>query len=713
MKFKPTLIASSIAVLMAQGAGAVTTEQSQMTNLAQTGVTAAWAQGFTGKGSIIAVIDSGFDLSNTDIKGKVLASKTFNATVLANEKTNIYSFNTKVVQAGSDVTWSLHGTEMAVVAAGSLNGTGGVGVAPDAKLLLAQVGQGVVYSNGAWVNSDTGMSLSGINSALTWAEQNKATVANLSLGSTYDNTFIGKVTAMAGSPGVYVAPSNYGSMYGYTKTDLMNFAGASKSMVIVAAAGNQGLAYSAFPGAFATQVDASGNLLLGGRMLIVGSVDNKNVISSFSNQAGSLCTTVKNGTCADPYQVKDFYVVAPGNMQVTSLPSQVSGGVTAGANTTAYVTGTSPAAAYVSGGIAVLKQAWPQLTAAQLVQLVKVTATDLGKPGVDEVYGYGLVNFDKATQPLGNLKVANFAVKQGIVTAGAYATNSTAMTTNGSISIKTSSVLQNVQAIDSINRNYTVDMTRAQSGYRVATYQYSSAWLALSPIGYHEAAFPLGQDKIVKMMQTANGVATEIETFKKDYSWSLQIGSMQEANGFLGNQGSGLMNMGSSNTTFAALGINTNIAEDVKLTAQYGIGLTRANNVSDSMLQVNGQIVSQTMKLGLAKDKIFMKGGFYKDQATVSLVSPVTVMNGRANATAVTGYNHTENEDGSVTSNPVITTQAFNMRPNVMPLDLVFGYNILDKQGGKLAVNFAHQMNVGGVGSASANGIGISYFKAF
>jgi len=395
------------------------------------------------------------------------------------------------------------------------------------------------------------------------------------------------------------------------------------------------------------------------------------------------------------------------------LPSQVAGGVTNGANTTAYVTGTSPAAAYVSGGIAVLKQAWPQLTAAQLVQLVKVTATDLGKPGVDEVYGYGLVNFDKATQPLGNLKVANFTVKQGIVTAGAYATNSTAMSTNGSISIKTSSVLQNVQAIDSINRNYTVDMTRAQSGYRVATYQYSSPWLALNSTGYHEAAFPLGQDKIVKMMQTANGVATEIETFKKDYSWTVQVGSMQEANGFLGNQGSGLMNLGSSNTTFASVGINTNIAEDVKLMAQYGVGLTRANNVGDSMLQVNGQIISQTMKLGIAKEKIFMKGGFYKDSATVSLVSPVTVMNGRATATAVTNYNHTENEDGSVTSNPVITSQAFNMRPDVMPLDVVFGYNIVDKQGGKLAINFAHQMNVGGVSGATANGIGISYFKAF
>ncbi|GGQ41233.1 S8 family serine peptidase [Couchioplanes azureus] len=54
--------------------------------------------------------------------------------------------------------------------------------------------------------------------------------------------------------------------------------------------------------------------------------------------------------------------------------------------------GTSDAAAIVSGAAALLRSKYPGMTAEEVVQRLKDTATDKGAPGVDEEYGHGIVN---------------------------------------------------------------------------------------------------------------------------------------------------------------------------------------------------------------------------------------------------------------------------------------------------------------------------------
>ena len=54
--------------------------------------------------------------------------------------------------------------------------------------------------------------------------------------------------------------------------------------------------------------------------------------------------------------------------------------------------GTSMATPHVSGAVAVAAQMFPDATYSQLAQLVLQTATDLGEPGIDPVYGWGLLN---------------------------------------------------------------------------------------------------------------------------------------------------------------------------------------------------------------------------------------------------------------------------------------------------------------------------------
>ena len=55
-------------------------------------------------------------------------------------------------------------------------------------------------------------------------------------------------------------------------------------------------------------------------------------------------------------------------------------------------TGTSDAAAIVSGAAALLRSRHPDMTAEQVVQRLKQTAIDRGTPGLDPEYGHGIIN---------------------------------------------------------------------------------------------------------------------------------------------------------------------------------------------------------------------------------------------------------------------------------------------------------------------------------
>ncbi len=120
----------------------------------QIGGPAAWANGLTGKGIKIAVVDTGVDATHPDLAGKVLASANFSSSP---DATDHYG----------------HGTHVASIAAGTGAGSGGSyrGVAPDAKLLSAKV------------LGDDGTGLySGIVAGMEWAVGQGAQVVNLSLG---------------------------------------------------------------------------------------------------------------------------------------------------------------------------------------------------------------------------------------------------------------------------------------------------------------------------------------------------------------------------------------------------------------------------------------------------------------------------------------------------------------------------------------------------
>jgi subtilisin family serine protease len=111
----------------------------------------------------------------------------------------------------------------------------------------------------------------------------------------------------------------------------------------------------------------------------VGSVDDSNVVGLTSSRGPSPCYL-------------DFFpqVVAPGQGVKTS---DLSFG---GLPLYAYVDGTSFAAPHVSGAMALLLSAFPDMSVAQLENTLVLSAVDLGSTGPDNDYGYGLIDIAQA-----------------------------------------------------------------------------------------------------------------------------------------------------------------------------------------------------------------------------------------------------------------------------------------------------------------------------
>lgn len=57
-----------------------------------------------------------------------------------------------------------------------------------------------------------------------------------------------------------------------------------------------------------------------------------------------------------------------------------------------FLSGTSMATPHVTGAVAIARELFPKATGAQLTSLVLQTATDIGATGVDNVFGWGLLN---------------------------------------------------------------------------------------------------------------------------------------------------------------------------------------------------------------------------------------------------------------------------------------------------------------------------------
>lgn len=144
-------------------------------------------------------------------------------------------------------------------------------------------------------------------------------------------------------------------------------AAASRDAIFVWAAGNdrnlQSSALSAIPNVIPE--------MLGHFVNVVAWDSQTEKLAEYSNQCGI---------------TKNWCITAPGtNIKVNDKT----------------MTGTSFAAPIVSAAIAVIREAFPYMTANEITNLLFETARDLGEPGIDEVYGHGMLDLERATRPVG------------------------------------------------------------------------------------------------------------------------------------------------------------------------------------------------------------------------------------------------------------------------------------------------------------------------
>ncbi|BAZ67196.1 MAG: S8 family serine peptidase [Pelatocladus maniniholoensis HA4357-MV3] len=262
-----------------------------------------WAQGYTGKGVVVAVLDTGVDYNHQDLSSNIWTNS---KEIAGNGKDDdgngyiddYYGWN---FDGNNNSTLDVygHGTHVSGTIAGVNNGYGVTGIAYDSKIMPVKV----LDDEGSGSNST-------IASGIYYAVDNGADVINLSLGGGRFNDTLQKAIEYASNKGV----------------------------IVVMAAGNDGGSQPAYPARYADKYG-----------IAVGAVDQNKNIADFSNRAGANQLT---------------YVTAPGVNVYSTLPG----------NEYALYSGTSMAAPHVAGVVALMLSANPNLSDAQIRQILAETS---------------------------------------------------------------------------------------------------------------------------------------------------------------------------------------------------------------------------------------------------------------------------------------------------------------------------------------------------
>ena len=140
---------------------------------------------------------------------------------------------------------------------------------------------------------------------------------------------------------------------------------ADAGAVVVIAAGNGASSDPSWPARYAADPRFKDTVIA------VGAVDMRKELAQWSNRAG---------------ESKSNFLVAPGQQIYTDCDTRYC----------SMVSGTSFAAPYVAGAVALLIGRYPELSSKEAAALVLASARDLGEPGEDTIYGRGHLDVGEA-----------------------------------------------------------------------------------------------------------------------------------------------------------------------------------------------------------------------------------------------------------------------------------------------------------------------------
>jgi len=309
---------------------------------------------------------------------------------------NLPDFAGKVDPASQDIAANRgivdedgHGTAVAAVAAAARNGTGTMGVAFNSTILSFNT------SDPTDCDEENGCNHSDpdIVRAIDLARQNGAKVINISLGGPDPSSVVNAAIARAAAAGI----------------------------LVVLSAGNGGDEPGGEnPEAFALSASSAGNVI------IAGAMNSSRAMAGFSNLAGT-------GASA--------FLVAIG--VGVRAPDHTGG--------TFLWSGTSFSAPVISGAAALLASAFPNLSGQQIMAILFNSADDAGAPGIDAVFGRGILNIQRAFQPQGSLSLP-----------GGQAVDAAAGSSQGSTAMGDArTALGGMVVLDGFSRAYTMTLMSA------------------------------------------------------------------------------------------------------------------------------------------------------------------------------------------------------------------------------------------------------------
>lgn len=651
----------------------------EYTNVAKSynmaGVQTAWNQGYTGKGITVAVIDTGLTQNTTDVNAFLKNTIDFglkytsgsyssytreilgygnvsNVTVVASTGSKVYSEVPTVEVVGNGtgakaqvkldangkisaimmtdfgvgytgtasvvikdkngvvdnsytvnaylagVDYNGHGTATASLIAGAYDNHGVVGIAYDANIIPVKVGDGSVNT------------LDVIDGARL-AVQRGATIINQSIEATALNATY--VTAYA---------------------DLIK-----SGVVVVQAAGNKGLdcktttncnAYNSIPLTY-DQKASSGAFIVAGALNTDGSD-----IASWSNRAGI---------------AKDYFILASGSSVAVAYNNQVGS-----------MSGTSFSAPIVSGTMALLQQKWPRLSGNQQAQILFQTADDMGVTGVDEVYGWGKLNINKAFSPVGDLKVPTMVSNvAGLKSAKTLTPVTTSVTGASLITAKLASFegISNVMTFDSFERDYSINMSQYVSATK-PTFEFNQF-----------VTFPVSKHVFVGVNNTYSTPSVGYKNGASSYAYSYM-------NNVMGSEGTGLL--GYKGNTHYFNYTRAEAFDELSYSVGFTVGYSNVKSSDDSIINM-----SDLVSVG-ANAKVL-----YNGFGVIGYI-PSKIVAGHVSSTVATS--------SDINGNIAYSTSTMNLASNGYERTAGFVY---DKEG--LEVEVSKTQNFYGVEGLNSNNI--------
>lgn len=355
----------------------------------------AYQRGATGSGVTVGVIDSGIDPNSHEFAGRIHPQS---GDVAGNRG------------LGDD---DGHGTAVTRVLAAAKDDLDMHGIAFNATILALRADQ-----PGSCTTPDPG--------------ENEASC------SFFDSSIAAGVNR-AVTAGARVINISLGGAGGASSTLRNAIANATNAgIIVVVSAGNEANDTNpAFdpnnPSPFAQALVANGN----GLVIIAASVDDQGVISDFSNKAGAsqsvTLSALGEGLCCE-YRNDTIYRFQQNGSTFVNI-----------------FNGTSFSAPQIAGAAALLAQAFPNLTGANIVNLLLTSARDAGTAGTDAIYGRGILDIARAFAPAGTTSLAGTTTQVDLGSSGG--------TTSGPMGdVALSNRAVDAVILDSYGRAYDVNL---------------------------------------------------------------------------------------------------------------------------------------------------------------------------------------------------------------------------------------------------------------